>query len=145
VLQRIPPKFLRFFAVGGFTTLVCWGLYEVLYAVNLHPNYRASAAWCVSYSLTSLLAHYMHFRITFDARRTYWDSLWRTLVIYGISMALSTMTDHWLAQQMHHRLAWFLNMGLFGLVNFFLLRYYAYYEALPKRFLSTESKEAPDA
>ena len=70
---------------------------------------------------------------TFDPNRSYWPSLWRTLLIYGGSMVLSTITDHFLAQQMHHRVAWILTMGSFGLLNFFLLRYYAYLEAPPQQ------------
>ena len=126
---------MRFFAVGMFTTAVCWILYEALYALDLSDSFRESTSWAISYALTSVLAHYLHFRLTFEPRRTYWPSLWRTLLVYGCSLVLSTVADHFLAQQMHHRIAWILNMGFFGLLNFFLLRYYAYFEDPPKRSL----------
>ena len=131
MLHRIPAKFWRFYGVGTFTSGLCWLIYEGLYTIELHPDFREASAWALSYSLTSVLAHYLHFRITFEPRRNYRSSLWRTLLVYGSSMVLSTLTDHMLAEQMHHRVAWFVNMGAFGLLNFFVLRYYAYREFLP--------------
>jgi putative flippase GtrA len=133
-------KFVRFASVGLVTTTICWVLYEILFAWNLVPNFREAFAWAVSYALTSILAHYLHYRVTFDPERSYWPSLWRTLIIYGTSLVVSTFTDHWLAQQMPHRLAWLLNMAAFGLINFFLLRYYAYREPLPKGSRGTQGR-----
>lgn len=136
-------KFFRFASVGLVTTSICWVLYELLFAWNLSPEFREASSWAISYALTSVLAHALHYRLTFDPERSYWPSLWRTMLIYGTSLVLSTITDHWLAQQMPHRLAWVLNMGAFGLINFFLLRYYAYQEPLPKKGLPfQDSNEA---
>jgi putative flippase GtrA len=143
LLKRIPNKFWRFYGVGLFTTVVCWLLYEALYALNISQNFRESASWAISYSLTSVLAHWLHYCFTFDPKRSYWPSLWRALLIYGSSMVLSTVSDHVLAGQMHHRLAWVITMGCFGLLNFFLLRYYAYYEDLPSK--KTGPRVAPEA
>ena len=123
-------KFFRFASVGFLTSAICWLLYEALFAWNPLPEFREAAAWAISYGLTSVLAHYLHYRLTFDPNRSYWPSLWRTMIIYGSSLIASTFTDHWLAQQMPHRVAWIINMGSFGLINFFLLRYYAYLEPL---------------
>jgi len=134
VFNFIPIKFWRFYAVGFFTSAICWLLYEGLYMMHISQSFREAASWAVSYSLTSVLAHYLHYRITFDSRRNYWPSLWRTLLVYGTSMVCSSITDHLLVAYMHHRLAWAVNMSGFGLLNFFLLRYYSYGELLPTRF-----------
>ena len=140
LFNRIPKKFWRFYAVGFITSGVCWVLFECFYAINMSQDFREASSWALSYSMTSFLAHYLHFQITFESKRNYWPSLWRALFIYGSSMVLSTVTDHFLAEQMHHRIAWFVNMGSFGVLNFFLLRYYAYYEALPTHLFNDRSK-----
>ena len=141
MFEFIPKKFWRFYAVGFFTSAICWLLYEGLYRLHISESFREAAAWAVSYSLTSVLAHYLHFRLTFDSRRPYWPSMWRTLLVYGTSMVCSSITDHLLVEHMHHRLAWAVNMSGFGLINFFVLRYYAYHEVLPKWFRARRQRE----
>ena len=145
VFEFIPKKFWRFYAVGFFTSAICWVLYEGLYLLHISESFREATAWAVSYSLTSVLAHYLHFRLTFESRRAYWPSMWRTLLVYGTSMVCSSITDHLLVEHMHHRLAWAVNMSAFGLINFFVLRYYAYHEALPNRFGMHRQKEEDTA
>ena len=126
VAIRLHPELFRFVMVGGFTSLLGLALYEWLYAWNGSEEFREAWAWAVSYGLTSILAHFLHYRLTFDPKRTYWMSLWRTLLVYGCALVLSTGSDHLMVQHMHHRVAWALNMGSFGLLNFFVLRHYAY-------------------
>ena len=123
---RLPPQFFRFASVGGLTSVLALILYEFLYSWGWSEEFREAWAWALSYGLTSVLAHFLHHRFTFDPKRTYWKSLWRTLLVYGCALTLSTVSDHFLAQHMHHRLAWALTMGSFGLLNFFVLRRYAY-------------------
>ena len=121
-----PPELFRFAVVGGFTSLLGLALYEWLYAWNGSDEFREAWAWAVSYGLTSVLAHYLHHRLTFDPNRTYWKSLWRTLLVYGCAECSPQEAIMFMVQHMHHRVAWVLNMGSFGLLNFFLLRHYAY-------------------
>ena len=126
-LERLKKQFLRFYFIGFITSTTCWFLYEILYYIKLSDDFHEASSWAISYTITSFLAHYLHYRITFDPNRNYWPSLWRTLLIYMTAMVFSTITDHLLiASGMHHRIAWILNMGGFGVLNFFLLRWYAY-------------------
>jgi hypothetical protein len=57
------------------------------------------------------------------------------------AMVFSTITDHLLNEVMHHRVAWVLNMGGFGVLNFFLLRWYAYEDVFQE--FPDSSEEAP--
>ena len=124
-------KLLRFYVVGCGTSIVCWLLYELFYALSLHGDYRVLIAWALSYGITSVLCHALHQWFTFHSQRRYWSSLWRTVFVYGCALVLSSIVDFWLAEQMHHRLAWCITMLTFGIVNFFALRYYAYREDMP--------------
>ena len=125
--KQINTQILRFYVVGFATSGCCWVLYEMLYLLNSHAEYREAMSWAISYGVTSVLAHYLHYRITFEPNRSYLTSLWRTMFVYLTSMVLSTITDHMLIEWgLHHRMAWILNMGGFGIINFFFLKWYAY-------------------
>ena len=123
---------MRFYFIGFITSGTCYVLYEILYYIKLSSDFHEASSWAVSYTITSFFAHYLHYRITFDPNRRYLSSLWRTLLVYMGSMVLSTITDHLLTDYgIHHRVAWVINMGGFGFLNFFLLRWYAYEDVFP--------------
>lgn len=121
-------KLVKFNLVGFINSLSFWCLYELLFYLHLSLEYRVESAWAIAYATTSILAHFLHFKITFEPDRNYLASMWRTLMVYGSTLVLSTVCEHILVSDynIHHRLAWIMNTVVFGLLNFMALRYFTF-------------------
>ena len=121
-------QFVRFNVVGIATGVTFWATYELFYWVVLSQAYRVESAWVVAYAINSVMAHFLHFRITFQPGRTYLPSFWRCMLIYVSSLIGSTISEYVLVREfaLHHRWAWFINASVFGFINFFLLRAFAF-------------------
>ena len=126
-------QFIRFNAAGLINGPFFLLVYELFYYLDLHEFYRAPIAWALAYVVGSIEAHFVHYKFTFTSQRSYLPSLWRTLLVYGTALVLSTYSDHMLVNEyeLHHRLAWFINASFFGIFNFMALRFFAFMDVDP--------------
>ena len=127
-------QFFRFNAAGLINGSFFYILYEGLYAYELHPEYRAEAAWVCAYIVGCTEAHLVHYFWTFKSKRNYGQSLWRTLCVYAVTLTLSTLSEFYLVSThgLHHRYAWFINASVFGLFTFLALRRFAFVDLVPE-------------
>ena len=142
---RIIRQFLRFNVAGIIIAVIFWLLYELFYFLQLHPELRAESAWIASYVISSVQAHFVHYRFTFKSQRSYLPSLWRTLTVYSTSLVLSTMSEYMLVSKLglNHRLAWAINASFFGAINFMLLRHFAFVDTTRETPSTTRGQKGP--
>lgn len=127
-------QFFRFNAAGLINGSFFYIMYEVLYAFELHPEFRAEAAWVCAYIIGCTEAHLVHYFWTFKSKRNYGQSLWRTLCVYAVTLTLSTTSEFYLVSHynLHHRHAWFINASFFGFFTFLALRQFAFVDLTPE-------------
>ena len=105
-----------------------WSLYELMYWLDPLSLYPATVAWAIAYVVGSFEAHYLHRTFTFKSNASYKESLYWALIVYGTIGVLSTISEHVLVYvfDVHHRIAWALNMCAFGFMMFLGLRLLAF-------------------
>jgi len=113
----------RFALCGCAGSVVLFALYELVYGLALVPELNAPFSWAVSYLLASVVTHGFHRRHTFRWATSYWQTLRRTVVVYGTSLTATTLLDFGLVTAgFHHRLAWVLTLVASGAANYVALR-----------------------
>lgn len=127
-IQRLAREYGWYLFIGGFNSLVFWLLYEIFYWLDPLQLYPAVVAWAISFSLSSVQAHYLHRRITFRSEADYKESLFWALCVYGTFLVVSTIAEFLLVYvaDVNHRIAWVMNMAAFGFANFVGLRLLAF-------------------
>jgi putative flippase GtrA len=126
-IRRLMREYLRYLVVAIFNGIFFWTLYETVYWLDI-SIYPATVAWAIAYLIGSFEAHYMHRAFTFKSNASYKDSLYWAFVVYGVIGVLSTISEHLLVYtfDVHHRIAWAINMCAFGFMMFLGLRLLAF-------------------
>ena len=127
-IRRMMREYVRYLGVAIFNGIFFWTLYEVIYWMDPMSLYPATVAWAVAYIIGSFEAHYMHRALTFKSTIDYKESLYWAFVVYGVIGIVSTISEHLLVYvfDVHHRIAWAINMCAFGFMMFLGLRLLAF-------------------
>ena len=122
------PEFKRFIIIGTINVAIFYGLYEGLYYLAEGLEHRAAMSWILAYSMGSIIAHSTHRLFTFSSTVPIEHSLPAAVMIYGTTLILSTVSEVILIEYLmwHHRLAWLVNAGGFGIVIYIALRHIAF-------------------
>lgn len=120
-------NFLLFLLSGCIGTLVFYGMYELLQGAFKELSLKTTLSWTTSYTLSIVLQHYLHANLVYKNwnqlrpffSERYNKSLLLTYAAYlismGVSSALSLVFD---LVHLDHRLAFLLNLGLTGVLNY---------------------------
>ena len=122
-------ELIRFGLAGLVGLVVGLGIYEVVYRLASALDHRATFAWAISYFLGIAFQHYIHRSMVFTAATTsYWASLWRTYVIYGVGATLAGSLNLALIESTswNHRIVWAATTGFVSIVNYVALKVFAY-------------------
>lgn len=127
-IRRMMSEYIRYLGVAIFNGIFFWTLYEVIYWMDTWTIYPATVAWAIAYIIGSFEAHYMHRSLTFKSSANYKESLYWAFIVYGSIGIVSTISEHLLVYvfDVHHRLAWAINMCAFGFMMFLGLRLLAF-------------------
>ena len=127
-IQNLFREYGRYLVLASFNTIFFWILYELIYWLDPLSFYPATIAWSLAYSVSTVEAHYVHRRFTFKSNAAYKESLFWAICVYGIIGIISTITEHILVYvfDVHHRIAWAINMSAFGFMMFLGLRLLAF-------------------
>jgi putative flippase GtrA len=128
-IRRMMREYFRYLFVAIFNAIFFWTLYEVMYWVSgPYTVFPATVAWASAYTIGSFEAHFMHRSLTFKSTVDYKESLYWAFVVYGVIGIVSTISEHILVYvfDVHHRIAWALNMCAFGFMMFLGLRLLAF-------------------
>tara|TARA_B110000438_G_C15786694_1_gene638758 strand:- start:188 stop:664 length:477 start_codon:yes stop_codon:yes gene_type:complete len=127
-IRRLMREYIRYLGVAIFNGIFFWTLYEVIYWMDTWTIYPATVAWAVAYIIGSFEAHFMHRSLTFKSKVDYKESLYWAFIVYGVIGVLSTISEHVLVYvfDVHHRIAWAINMCAFGFMMFLGLRLLAF-------------------
>ena len=127
-IRKMVSEYIRYLGVATFNAVFFWTLYEVMYWMDPLSIYPATVAWAIAYVIGSFEAHYMHRALTFKSTVDYKESLYWALIVYGVIGILSTISEHLLFYvfDVHHRIAWAINMCAFGFMMFLGLRLLAF-------------------
>lgn len=127
-IKRMMREYVRYLGIAVFNAIFFWTFYEMIYWLDPLNIYPATVAWAIAYIIGSFEAHYLHRRFTFKSKADYKESLYWAFVVYGSIGVLSTISEHLLVYvfDVHHRLAWALNMCAFGFMMFLGLRLLAF-------------------
>lgn len=129
LVQRIPenPRLVLVAIFGGLVGLV---VYEIIYYFNpITP--RASSSWLLSFLIGVPRQHALHRWLTYVDSTPYWPSLKRAYFLYSSLLVLTTSLNYLLVEflHVHHRIAWLICASTGGLINFFILKRFVYYES----------------
>ena len=128
-IRRLMREYVRYLGVALFNAIFFWTLYEAIFwASGTYTIYPATLAWAVAYTIGSFEAHFMHRSLTFKSNIDYKESLYWALIVYGAIGIMSTIAEHLLVYvfDVHHRIAWAMNMCAFGFMMFLGLRLLAF-------------------
>jgi putative flippase GtrA len=127
-IRRMTREYIRYLGVAIFNGIFFWTLYEAIYWMDPLSLYPATVAWAVAYIIGSFEAHYMHRSLTFKSTIDYKESLYWAFIVYGVIGIVSTISEHLLVYvfDVHHRIAWAVNMCAFGFMMFLGLRLLAF-------------------
>lgn len=127
-IRLMVNEYIRYLGIAIINAIFFWSLYEIMYWLDPLTVYPATVAWAIAYIVGSFEAHYLHRTFTFKSNASYKESLYWALIVYGTIGVLSTISEHVLVYvfEIHHRIAWALNMCAFGFMMFLGLRLLAF-------------------
>ncbi|MDP6900274.1 MAG: GtrA family protein [Candidatus Thalassarchaeaceae archaeon] len=127
-IRKLTTEYIRYLGVAVFNAIFFWTLYEAIYWMDTWTKYPATVAWAVGYIIGSFEAHFMHRLLTFKSNVDYKESLYWAFIVYGVIGIVSTISEHILVYvfDVHHRIAWAINMCAFGFMMFLGLRLLAF-------------------
>ena len=120
-------EYIRYLGIAIINGIFFWLFYELFYWIDL-TAYPATVAWAIAYIIGSFEAHFLHRKITFKSKANYSESLFWAFVVYGVIGVVSTISEHILVYvfDLNHRVAWAVNMSMFGFMMFLGLRLLAF-------------------
>lgn len=122
-------EIVRFGFSGTVGSSVFALLYLALHATAPVPRRAAEAfAWGLAYFITSWLTHGLHRKITFRWPTSYWRTLRRTYVIYGVSLLLTTVLHDQLVHVcgLDHWLSFAMSLAVSGTCNYLVFRHWGF-------------------
>ncbi len=121
--------FVRYVVVGGSGLLLGWFVYNMIYVLIPFDTYRATFAWVIGYLIGVWQQHGMHWLFTFERGvHSYPQSLGRAYLAYSSGLIITPPANFIMVEilHLHHQLVWFILVGSMTLINFVLLRRYAF-------------------
>ena len=118
----------RFVMSGVLGILAGFGLYGVAYVVNPITRYRATTSYIASYLVGIVVQHALHRWITFGTEVPYMRSLRRSFIVYPVILVMTSGINLVIVRglQWHHLAAFWISVGLSGLLSFIGLRAFAF-------------------
>lgn len=119
----------RFGIAGGFNTFIFWIIWETL---RLSPLYEAAGEtvlWSLSWLASSVVAHFVHRRFTFDGRRNVRTTVLGAISVYAVGMMGSTLSFDVMLDLLTTfpiRLLFLLNIGIWGLFTWASMRWFVF-------------------
>ena len=117
-----------FFVSGFIGTVLFYILYEFLHGILPEVPGRAGWCWFLSYFCSIAWQHKLHCVIVFPnvMIKNYWASLFKTYLVYGGSLILSTIMNVALdSLGVQYQVAWVTTLLATGIINYYIVSGYA--------------------
>ena len=108
----------RFGIAGGFNTFIFWIIWETLRLSPLYDVAGETVLWSLSWLASSVVAHFVHRRFTFDGRRNVRTTVLGAISVYAVGMMGSTLSFDVMLDLLTTfpiRLLFLVNIGIWGL------------------------------
>ena len=119
----------RFGIAGGFNTFIFWIIWETLRLSPLCDVAGETVLWSLSWLASSVVAHFVHRRFTFDGRRNVRTTVLGAISVYAVGMMGSTLSFDVMLDLLTTfpiRLLFLLNIGIWGLFTWASMRWFVF-------------------
>ena len=119
----------RFGIAGGFNTFIFWIIWEALRLSPLYDAAGETVLWSLSWLASSVVAHFVHRRFTFDGRRNVRTTVLGAISVYAVGMMGSTLSFDVMLDLLTTfpiRLLFLLNIGIWGLFTWASMRWFVF-------------------
>ena len=119
----------RFGIAGGFNTFIFWIIWETLRLSPLYDAAGETVLWSLSWLASSVVAHFVHRRFTFDGRRNVRTTVLGAISVYAVGMMGSTLSFDVMLDLLTTfpiRLLCLLNIGIWGLFTWASMRWFVF-------------------
>ena len=119
----------RFGIAGGFNTFIFWIIWETLRLSPLYDAAGETVLWSLSWLASSVAAHFVHRRFTFDGRRNVRTTVLGAISVYAVGMMGSTLSFDVMLDLLTTfpiRLLFLLNIGIWGLFTWASMRWFVF-------------------
>ncbi|MBT5727447.1 GtrA family protein [Candidatus Poseidoniaceae archaeon] len=119
----------RFGIAGGFNTFIFWIIWETLRLSPLYDAAGETVLWSLSWLASSVVAHFVHRRFTFDGRRNVRTTVLGAISVYAVGMMGSTLSFDVMLDLLTTfpiRLLFLLNIGIWGLFTWASMRWFVF-------------------
>ena len=119
----------RFGIAGGFNTFIFWIIWETLRLSPLYDAAGETVLWSLSWLASSVVAHFIHRRFTFDGRRNVRTTVLGAISVYAVGMMGSTLSFDVMLDLLTTfpiRLLFLLNIGIWGLFTWASMRWFVF-------------------
>ncbi len=119
----------RFGIAGGFNTFLFWIIWETLRLSPLYDAAGETVLWSLSWLASSVVAHFVHRRFTFDGRRNVRTTVLGAISVYAVGMMGSTLSFDAMLNLLTTfpiRLLFLLNIGIWGLFTWASMRWFVF-------------------
>ena len=119
----------RFGIAGGFNTFIVWIIGETLRLSPLYDAAGETVLWSLSWLASSVVAHFVHRRFTFDGRRNVRTTVLGAISVYAVGMMGSTLSFDVMLDLLTTfpiRLLFLLNIGIWGLFTWASMRWFVF-------------------
>ena len=127
VLPEAPSSALALRA--GFNTFIFWIIWETLRLSPLYDAAGETVLWSLSWLASSVVAHFVHRRFTFDGRRNVRTTVLGAISVYAVGMMGSTLSFDVMLDLLTTfpiRLLFLLNIGIWGLFTWASMRWFVF-------------------
>jgi putative flippase GtrA len=119
----------RFGIAGGFNTFIFWIIWETLRLSPLYDAAGETVLWSLSWLASSVVAHFVHRKFTFDGRRNVRTTVLGAISVYAVGMMGSTLSFDAMLDLLSAfpiRLLFLLNIGIWGLFTWASMRWFVF-------------------
>jgi len=119
----------RFGIAGGFNTFIFWIIWETLRLSPLYDVAGETVLWSLSWLASSVVAHFVHRRFTFDGRRNVRTTVLGAISVYAVGMMGSTLSFDVMLDLLTTfpiRLLFLVNIGIWGLFTWASMRWFVF-------------------
>jgi putative flippase GtrA len=119
----------RFGIAGGFNTFIFWIIWETLRLSPLYDAAGETVLWSLSWLASSVVAHFVHRRFTFDGRRNVRTTVLGAISVYAVGMMGSTLSFDVMLDLLTTfpiRLLFLVNIGIWGLFTWASMRWFVF-------------------
>ena len=119
----------RFGTGGGFNKFIFWIIWETLRLSPLYDVAGETVLWSLSWLASSVVAHFVHRRFTFDGRRNVRTTVLGAISVYAVGIMGSTLSFDVMLDLLTTfpiRLLFLLNIGIWGLFTWASMRWFVF-------------------